>query len=130
MTFRLATPQERQRMSWYQRARYDKRRRAYLLALDAERPEAEQPKAERPIATAQLDLLRVIIEALATELDQIGRATKRKPKPAPELKPCGTVAAYRRHKRHGEDPCPECQAAERRRAADRRAAARTRRSAA
>lgn len=24
------------------------------------------------------------------------------------LKPCGTLAAYRRHLRHGEQPCDEC----------------------
>lgn len=28
-----------------------------------------------------------------------------------ELAPCGTVAAYRRHLRHGEEPCAECRAA-------------------
>lgn len=32
---------------------------------------------------------------------------KRKRKPI-ELKPCGTNAAYRRHKRHGEYPCVAC----------------------
>lgn len=25
-----------------------------------------------------------------------------------ELKPCGTFAAYQRHRRHGEVPCEEC----------------------
>jgi hypothetical protein len=28
------------------------------------------------------------------------------------LKPCGTVAAYRRHFRNGETPCEACRAAE------------------
>lgn len=28
-----------------------------------------------------------------------------------KLKPCGTAAAYRRHTRHGEDPCDQCRAA-------------------
>jgi hypothetical protein len=27
------------------------------------------------------------------------------------LKPCGTRAAYRRHRRHGETPCQPCRAA-------------------
>lgn len=26
-----------------------------------------------------------------------------------DLKPCGTIAAYRRHQRHGEQPCEACQ---------------------
>lgn len=29
------------------------------------------------------------------------------------LAPCGTTAAAKRHRRHGEAPCPECRAAER-----------------
>ncbi len=42
-----------------------------------------------------------------------GRQRKRKaPLSKPrELKPCGTEAAYRRHKRHGEYPCGLCLAA-------------------
>lgn len=28
-----------------------------------------------------------------------------------ELKPCGTPAAWRRHKRHGEEPCAACREA-------------------
>lgn len=28
-----------------------------------------------------------------------------------ELKPCGTAAAWRRHKRHGEEPCAACRKA-------------------
>lgn len=31
--------------------------------------------------------------------------------PARDLKPCGTVAAYRRHQRHGEEPCEACKKA-------------------
>ena len=30
-----------------------------------------------------------------------------------DLKPCGTVTAYVRHKRHGEQPCQECRDAKR-----------------
>ena len=30
----------------------------------------------------------------------------------PATQPCGTPAAYRRHKRAGEEPCPACKAAE------------------
>ncbi|MER8118999.1 hypothetical protein [Streptomyces sp. NPDC094031] len=37
------------------------------------------------------------------------------------LKPCGTPAAYRRHLRVGEEPCPPCKTAEYCRAAERRA---------
>ena len=33
------------------------------------------------------------------------------PAPVRELKPCGTVAAYRRHKRADEYPCTACLAA-------------------
>jgi hypothetical protein len=29
-----------------------------------------------------------------------------------ELRPCGTRAAYKRHLRHGEDPCDACKEAE------------------
>lgn len=29
----------------------------------------------------------------------------------PVTEPCGTEAAYKRHKRHGEDPDDECKAA-------------------
>jgi hypothetical protein len=32
---------------------------------------------------------------------------------ARELKPCGTIAAYQRHRRHGEDPCEPCREANR-----------------
>lgn len=39
------------------------------------------------------------------------------------VKPCGTLAAYRRHLRHGEHACEDCLRAERRAQADRRAAA-------
>lgn len=28
-----------------------------------------------------------------------------------QLRPCGTVAAYRRHRNHGETPCEACRAA-------------------
>ena len=31
--------------------------------------------------------------------------------PGKTLKPCGTYAAYRRHKRNGETPCAACDAA-------------------
>ncbi len=30
---------------------------------------------------------------------------------ARKLKPCGTTAAYRRHKRHSEEPCADCKRA-------------------
>jgi hypothetical protein len=30
----------------------------------------------------------------------------------PATKPCGTVAAFKRHKRNGETPCDACKAAE------------------
>lgn len=43
------------------------------------------------------------------------------------LAPCGTTAAAKRHRRHGEAPCPECRAAERaasKAARDRKAAER------
>lgn len=36
------------------------------------------------------------------------RTGVRGPKPT---QPCGTVAAYRRHKRRGEEPCKHCRAA-------------------
>lgn len=39
-----------------------------------------------------------------------------------DLKPCGTTAAYRRHKRHGEAACRPCLQANARAKADRRAA--------
>lgn len=29
----------------------------------------------------------------------------------PITEPCGTVAAYKRHRKHGEDPCGPCKAA-------------------
>jgi hypothetical protein len=29
-----------------------------------------------------------------------------------QLKPCGTPAAYRRHLRHGQEPCDDCREAE------------------
>ena len=29
----------------------------------------------------------------------------------PISKPCGTTAAYKRHRRHGETPCDACKAA-------------------
>lgn len=31
--------------------------------------------------------------------------------PPRQLQPCGTVAAYKRHVRHGEEPCAACRAA-------------------
>lgn len=33
--------------------------------------------------------------------------------PARQLQPCGTPAAYLRHKRHGEEPCARCRQAHR-----------------
>ena len=41
-----------------------------------------------------------------------------------KLKPCGTVAAYRRHLRNGETPCDECKRAVREHEQARRAAKR------
>ena len=44
-----------------------------------------------------------------------------------KLAPCGTTAAAKRHRRHGEPPCPDCKAAERaasKAARDRKAAER------
>jgi len=32
-----------------------------------------------------------------------------------DVKPCGTLAAYRRHYRHGEQPCEACKKANARR---------------
>ena len=49
-----------------------------------------------------------------------------------KLAPCGTTAAAKRHRRHGEPPCPECKAAERaasKAARDRKAAERPARAA-
>lgn len=108
MTFRLATPQEQARMSWHQRQRYERNRKAYARLVEAERP--QEP------TTQQREALRTIIGMLALELNSVGRGQPpRTPKPTskPELKPCGTLAAYRRHKRHGEEPCVDCASAER-----------------
>lgn len=41
---------------------------------------------------------------------------------APELQPCGTIAAARRHERRGEDLCRSCRQARARDWADRKAA--------
>lgn len=41
----------------------------------------------------------------------------------PDLRPCGTTAAYRRHQRHGEKPCAACKQAVARRRQDQRRAA-------
>jgi hypothetical protein len=41
---------------------------------------------------------------------------------APELRPCGTVAAYKRHQRRGERPCLSCRQAKARDWQDRKAA--------
>lgn len=42
---------------------------------------------------------------------------KQKPKPAPrkprEVKPCGSISAYDRHRRSGEQPCEKCLEAKR-----------------
>ncbi len=40
-----------------------------------------------------------------------GRDLGIKPKPPRPYRPCGTVAAYRRHVRSGETPCDACKAA-------------------
>jgi len=50
-------------------------------------------------------------------------AQRRKPGQHSDLltKPCGTAAAYRRHLRHGENPCSACAAAQRLAWAERRA---------
>jgi hypothetical protein len=37
-----------------------------------------------------------------------------------ELQPCGTLAAYTRHRYNGEEPCDDCKAAETRRTRQRR----------
>lgn len=34
-----------------------------------------------------------------------------RPPGRPVTRPCGTVAAYRRHQRHGEPPCDACRQA-------------------
>lgn len=41
-----------------------------------------------------------------------------------QLRPCGTVAAAKRHRYRGEAPCPPCSAAERERDRDRKRAQR------
>jgi len=41
---------------------------------------------------------------------QHGARVGQGPGPAPSA-PCGTVSAYKRHKRHDEDPCGPCRAA-------------------
>ena len=33
---------------------------------------------------------------------------RRRGAPPRQLEPCGTLAAWRRHQRHGEAPCPPC----------------------
>lgn len=42
---------------------------------------------------------------------------------ATELRPCGSIAAYQRHRRSGEQPCPTCFEADRRYRRERRAVA-------
>lgn len=37
-----------------------------------------------------------------------------------DVRPCGTLAAYRRHQRHGEPPCESCKQARARYRQDRR----------
>lgn len=37
------------------------------------------------------------------------------------MRPCGTMADYTRHRRHGEEPCPACKEAKRLQTAERRA---------
>lgn len=57
---------------------------------------------------------RKIAQQRREEGDQTPASTWR------EVKPCGTAAAYRRHKRRGEPACEDCLAAEARRAEDQR----------
>lgn len=53
------------------------------------------------------------------EIDDPGaRPNLASPRNGWEHKPCGTSAAYRRHRRRGESPCRACLAAERRRVQD------------
>ena len=47
-------------------------------------------------------------DTLTAFMDERKPPVPRKPR---TLKPCGTVAAYRRHTRHGEEPCDACKAA-------------------
>ena len=46
----------------------------------------------------------------ATDWGVVVNEYRRRPMPF-ELKPCGTDAAYRRHRRHGEKPCDTCREA-------------------
>ena len=61
-----------------------------------------------------------LVEDRRTQFERAARAEREKaaraanprpPAPAREHLPCGTAAAYRRHLRNAETPCPECQIA-------------------
>lgn len=66
-------------------------------------------------------------DTLTAFMDDEPGETIRNPRGRPATQPCGTLAAYRRHYRHGETPCESCMQARDRykedRAAARRAAA-------
>lgn len=51
------------------------------------------------------------VRARRNRYQQAWREKQRAGRPRRELRPCGTVAAYRRHKYHGEEPCVVCRAA-------------------
>lgn len=52
------------------------------------------------------------LRRLSEVLDEIGLVTAHRAK---GLQPCGSWAAYKRHLRHGEQPCEACAEASRRR---------------
>lgn len=50
---------------------------------------------------------------LALRREEHRLAQETKAKPARQLQPCGSHAAYERHRSRGEYPCPPCREAER-----------------
>jgi hypothetical protein len=55
---------------------------------------------------------RVLARNNVPRKNRVTKPKRRKPpKPKKALKPCGTNAAYQRHRRNNEYPCPPCLAA-------------------
>lgn len=54
-------------------------------------------------------VFRILAEGQAPKINKRTRKKRVAPKRNPRvLKPCGTNAAYQRHRRKGEYPCPPC----------------------
>lgn len=110
--FRIASPADLARMSWHQRQTYARRLEAWNAAENERVNLLQRPPADEQ-ARAARKLLRQVIRGLDGVMDEFdAEKLGAKRAKAEALNPCGTPAAYERHRRDGDTTCPACRAAQ------------------